>query len=76
MAQKHFPKGPKEVWKGLKIGYNCYPGTADSFPQAPMLTQSIYNSNTELYYQFVRTKDASNVIILWGIFSKSSRYKN
>jgi hypothetical protein len=73
-----FAKGPARSFSGLEIGHSCYSSLSDDgiSSNCPGLEQFVHNSDTELYYQFVKAADNSNAIILWGIFSTSSRYAN
>ena len=73
-----FSKGPARYYSGMEIGHRCYSSLDDDGISSNCygLEQFVFNSDTDLYYTFVKAANDSNAIILWGIFSTSSRYAN
>ncbi len=74
-----FKKGYTRTVGDSGIGHSCYSSLSDDGISSNCiggLVQYVYNSDSSLYYQFVRAADNSNALILWGIFSTSSKYAN
>lgn len=66
-----FDKGPQS----FGVGYMCYSEVEGCDSDCiGSCVQYVKNPETALYYQFVKAYDDSSAIILWGIFSTSSRY--
>ena len=76
-----FKKGYTKTVGDSGIGHGCYSYTTVSEDGISSNciganVQYVYNSDSDLYYQFVKAADNSNALILWGIFSTSSKYQN